>query len=120
MSLSMQVSVITALVDHTDTAARTLFSLPQGAVPLFATVQTEVAFNDTGTDVLDLGIAGDEDYFAAGVSVAAAGGQMVAFSQSPVLASQTGVVAKYTGQNGDATQGRARVAVAYGTPFYPH
>lgn len=111
------VTVIYGYVDFTDTTPKTLFTLPRGATPLFAVVQTLTAFNDTGTDLLELGIAGDNDYFAAGLSVAALGGQFSTLTQSPQLEAQTGVTATYTGQNSNASAGKALVTVAYANPF---
>ena len=120
MTMNRGIVMIQGTVGHADAASKLLCTLPTGAVPLFAVVQTEVAFNDSGTDTLALGIAGDDDYFAAGINVASAGGQMVVFSHSPELALMTGVLATYTGQNGDATAGRAVVNLAYATPFEVH
>ena len=91
MSMNRGIVMIQEAVGYADAASKLLCTLPTGAVPLFAVVQTEVAFNDSGTDTLDLGIAGDDDYFAAGINVATAGGQMVVFSHSPELALMTGV-----------------------------
>ncbi len=119
MSMNRGLVAIQAVVTHKDTAAKSLFSLPSGATPLYAIVQTEVAFNDSGTDVLNLGIDQDDDYLAAGVSLAAVGGQMVVFNQSPDLGRQVGVIGKYIGQNGDATAGRAVVNLIFATPFEP-
>lgn len=119
MSMNRGIVMIQEAVGYAEAVPKLLFTLPTGAVPLFAVVQTEVAFNDSGTDTLNLGIAGDDDYFAAGINVATAGGQMVVFSHSPELALMTGVTATYAGQNGDATAGRAVVNLAYATPFEP-
>ena len=120
MSMNRGIVMIQEAVGYAEAAPKLLFTLPQGAVPLFAVVQTETAFNDSGTDSLALGIAGDDDYFAAGVNVATVGGQMVVFSHSPELALMTGVLATYTGQNGDATAGRAVINLVYATPFELH
>ncbi len=119
MGMNRGLVMIQAVVTYQDTTPRSLFSLPSGAIPLYAVVQTEVAFNDSGTDVLNLGIDQDDDYLAAGVSLASVGGQMVVFNQSPDLSRQVGVIAKYIGQNGDASAGRAVVNLIFATPFEP-
>ena len=120
MGMSLHAVILKETVTYLNTAAKSLFSLPPGTIPLFAIVQVETAFNDSGTDTLALGIAGDDDYFAAGVNVATPGGQMVVFSHSPELALMTGVLAAYCGQNGDATTGRAVINLVYATPFEVH
>lgn len=119
MGMNRGLVSIQGVVTFRDTTARSLFSLPPGATPLFAIVQTEVAFNDTGADTLNLGIDQDDDYFAAGISLAAVGGQMVVFSQSPNLDRQVGVIGKYTGANSNATAGRAVINLVFATPFEP-
>ena len=119
MSMNRGLVTIQAVVTYQDTTAKSLFSLPSGAIPLYAIVQTEVAFNDSGTDTLNLGIDQDDDYLAAGVSLAAVGGQMVVFNQSPEFSRQVGVIGKYLGQNGDAAAGRAVVNLIFATPFEP-
>lgn len=119
MGMNRGLVMIQGVVGYQDTTPRSLFSLPSGAIPLYAVVQTEVAFNDSGTDVLNLGVDQDDDFLAAGVSLASASGQMVVFSQSPEFGRQVGVIAKYVGQNGDATAGRAVVNLVFATPFEP-
>ncbi len=119
MSMNRGLVTIQAVVTYQDTVAKSLFSLPSGATPLLAIVQTEVAFNDSGTDILNLGVDQDDDYLAAGVSLASVGGQMVVFNQSPEFGRQVGVIGRYAGQNGDATAGRAVVNLVFATPFEP-
>lgn len=110
------VVAISADVTHEDTAARALFTLPPGATPLFAVVQVLAAFDDTGTDLVDLGIPGDDDYFANDVDVSAVGGSLVVVPNATVTG-QTALTAKYTGANGDAAAGRATVTLVYASPF---
>lgn len=119
MGMNRGLVMIQGVVRYGDTAPKSLFSLPSGAIPLYAVVQTEVAFNDSGTDTLNLGIDQDDDYLAAGVSLASVGGQMVVFNQSPEFGRQVGVIGRYVGQNGDATAGRAVVNLVFATPFEP-
>lgn len=117
--LNLGVVMQQATVTYLNTSAKALFSLPTGAVPLFAVVQTETAFDDTGTDLLQIGAGTDADYFASGISVAATGGQLVALNRSPVLTGQTQVTATYTGENSNAAAGRAKINLIYATPFDP-
>lgn len=117
MTVPNTTHVVYAYVNYTDTAAKELFALPAGAIPLFANVQVEVAFNDTGTDVLDIGIPGTADYFVADQAVSAPGGAHVALAQCPLLTAPATVTATYTGQNSNASAGRALVVMAYMTPF---
>ena len=119
MSMNRGNVTMQGVVVHKDTAPKALFSLPQGATPLLAVVQTEVAFNDSGTDTLSLGIPGDADYYAAAIDVGTPGGQLVALSHSPELGSMGAVLATYTGQNGDATGGRAVINLVVAMPFEP-
>lgn len=119
MGMNRGLVMIQAVVGHRDTTPQSLFSLPSGAIPLYAIVQTEVAFNDSGTDTLNLGIDQDDDYLASGISLAAVGGQMVVFNQSPEFGRQVGVIGKYIGQNSDATAGRAVVNLVFASPFEP-
>lgn len=117
--LNLGVVVQQATVTYLDTTAKALFSLPAGATPLFAVVQVETAFDDTGTDLVEIGAGSDADYFASGISVAATGGQMVVLTKSPVLTGQTQVTATYTGENANAAAGRAKISLIYATPFQP-
>lgn len=117
--LNLNLVVAQGTVTHLDTTAEPLFSLPAGAIPLFAVVQTETAFNDSGTDLVQIGKGTDNDYYASGISVAATGGQLIMLNQSGALTAQAQITATFTGQNSDATAGRAKVNLVYATPFYP-
>lgn len=99
--------------------SKTLFSLPSGATPLLAMVVVTTAFNDSGADTLELGISSDPDYYAVGIPLGATGSQLIALTNVRALARKTGIVAKYTGENSDATAGRAEVHVLYSSPFKP-
>ena len=119
MAMNRGVVTVQGALTFADTSPRLLFTLPQGATPLLAVLQVETAFDDSGTDLLALGIAGDGDYFAAALDVSAAGGQLVTLAQAPETARALGVTATYSGQNGDAAAGRAVVTLLYATPFEP-
>jgi hypothetical protein len=119
MGMSLGAVVAQGSVSHTNTTAKTLFSLPPGAVPLFAVVHTSVAFNDSGTDLLSIGAGSVATYFASGINVGAIGGQMIVLNQVPNLERQTQVTVTYTGANGNSSAGRARISLVYATPFDP-
>ena len=119
MGMSLHAVILKETVTYQNTAAKALFSLPPGTIPLFAIVQVETAFNDSGTDLLTLGKGADGDYFASGIDLSTAGGKLVMLNQSAPLTAKAGVTATYTGQNGNATAGRAIVLLVCGTPFDP-
>lgn len=119
MGMSLHAVILKETVTYQNTAAKALFSLPPGTIPLFAIVQVETAFNDSGTDLLALGKGADGDYFASGIDLSTAGGKLVMLNQSAPLAAKAGVTATYSGQNGNATAGRAIVLLVCGTPFDP-
>jgi hypothetical protein len=103
----------------TDTTAKPLFTLPIGAVPLFASVHVKTAFNGSGTNLLSIGKAGSAAYYASGVSLAATGALLIALNESDTLTSRQGITATVTDGAGDATTGRAIVRIVYSTPFRP-
>ena len=118
--LGGDVAVRYGTVTFEDTSATTLFDLPQGAVVVDAMVEVTTAFDDSGTDQLDVGLGSDGDYFvnnldvsSTGVSRYGATGFIAARAFGDPLENNTAVTATYTGQNGDATEGEAVVAVWY-------
>lgn len=119
MPMSKGVVAAQATVSYTDTGGKGLLILPRGAIPLGAVVQVETAFNDSGTDYLDLGAKTAGDRFANNIDVSAQGSQIVPFRDTAPLAGMVEIMATYTGQNGDANAGKARVSIVYATPFEP-
>lgn len=117
MNLGVQVAV--GEVTFGDTTAKQLFALPKGAYVLDVRVQVETAFNDSGTDLLDIGTDSDADYFVNDADVSSAGYLAVTLLQAPKLTSLTGITATYTGQNSNASAGKALVYVVFGSPFEP-
>jgi hypothetical protein len=105
---------------YQDTAAKTLFTLPKGAVPVFWWLNVTTAFNSSGTDLADLGITGDGDYFANDVDVAAAawlppstsGMDKSRLCAAP-LAEDTDVTAQFAQSVADASAGAATFCVFY-------
>ena len=119
MALSRTVVENSETILFTNTAAKTLFTLPIGAVPLFASVYVKTAFNDSGTNLLSIGKAGSAAYYASGVSLDATGALLIALNESDTLESRQGITATFAGSVGDATAGRAIVRIVYSTPFRP-
>lgn len=111
------VVVISDKVAFTDTAAKYMFSLPNKAIPMSFVVQVDVAFDDTGTDLLNIGTASDPDHFAAGVVVSATGAITVPSLVAGALDGRTGIYVTYVGENGNATAGRAQIHAVYASPF---
>lgn len=111
------VATIFGTVAYTDTTAKSLFTLPEGAVVVGITVNVTTAFNDTGTDLLDIGITGTGNYYANDLNVATATqittGMQVARLFSTPLAEDTVVTATFIGQNADALAGAATVCFLY-------
>lgn len=119
MAISRTVVEVSETILFTDTTAKDLFSLPVGAVPLFASVQVKTAFNDSGTNLLSIGVPTSATYFASDVSLDATGALLVALNQTDELTRRQGITATFTGSAGDATAGRAVVRLVYSTPFRP-
>ncbi len=97
-----------------------LFTLPEGAVIVGWLVNVTTAFNDTGTDVLDLGDGTTANRFANDLNVASAGQIVTGFDPDELfdaLDAPTTIHATYVGENaggvGAASAGAATVAAFY-------
>lgn len=108
----------TATVAYTDATAKDLFSLPAGAVPIDVLVDVTTLFNDSGTDLLEVGKTGATTHFFGSLDVSSTGRKTptrtnlgVSVGTSPIT-----VQAKFTGQNANANQGAAVVTVLYIMP----
>jgi len=109
-SASQAVFQSRATVSYTDTSAKTLFTIPAGADIIGIIVDVTTAFNDSGTDLLDIGTSSDGDYFKNDLDVSSVGQTMTGWSHlGDVGSSDITVTATYTGQNGDASAGQATV-----------
>lgn len=106
-----------ATVDYTDTTDINLFVLPAGAVIFQWLVNVKTAFNDSGTDLLNIDGAATATY-ALNLDVGVIGQITAGFVPSKLfdtpLGTDTQITAKYTGQNANANAGSAVVAVQYG------
>lgn len=103
-------------IAYTNTTAKDLVTLPANAVIDDILVNVTTAFNDSGTDLLDIGLKGGAgDYYAADVDVSSAvlvrpSGITHAGSVGATAVTITGT---YAGQNTNATAGAATVTVIY-------
>lgn len=114
--LGGSVAVMYGTVSYTTTTDTTLFTLPARAVIVQWLVDVKTAFNDSGTDLLNIGGAASNTY-AASLDVSATGqipnGYVASQMFATPLATDTAVTAKYTGQNGNANAGSAVVCCFY-------
>lgn len=105
-------------VEYTDDGDPVLaFTLPQGAVPLFWQVNIPTAFDDTGTNLLDIGTEDDGDAFAANLDVSATGQIPNGFDPDALnvmLTVETDVYLTFAGENGNSANGVAHVTCFYG------
>jgi hypothetical protein len=98
----------------------TIGVLPPGAVVVGGGVQLVTTFNDSGTDLLDVGVTADADEFASALVVSVTAPLYIAFDELATNNSYTAtgeltVTATYTGANSDSTAGSADVIVFYVT-----
>lgn len=103
-----------ATLAHTDTAAKTLFTLPAGVVIVGFFVNVSTAFNDGASNVLDIGDETTADRFVADLDCGAdgAGMNVVASADEAALAADTVVTGVYTPGTG-ATAGAATIVCQY-------
>lgn len=105
-----------ASVAYTDTTAKTLFTLPAGAVIVGWLVNVSTAFNSSGTDLLDIGNSGTANAYANDLNVASAGQINTGFVVSALfteLTEEVTVTATFVQSVADATTGAATIAVLY-------
>lgn len=120
-TISKPVKQISGVVKYTDTAGVVLFTLPPGSVPLRWTVNVTTAFNNAGTDLLDIGKSGSTEFYAKDVDVSATGNTVVTSLNSDELTAMTAILATYTGSSTAATTGLATVILEYTDAFqYVH
>lgn len=96
--------------------AQTVGTIPSGAVLLTAlsgAVVTTV-FNDSGTDLLDIGTSANDDLFATDLDVSTLGFKPCDESVADALfAADTVITATYAGQNSNMTTGSAEIVIAF-------
>lgn len=67
------IAVMHNTFDKEDTTAKTLFTLPAGAIPLEWWIDVTVDFDAGTNNDIDLGIDTDDDYFAADMAIGTLG-----------------------------------------------
>lgn len=113
------VTTLRATLAYTDTTAKALFTIPAGAYITAWVINVTTAFNDSGTDLLDIGVSGTQQKFAASVDVSSTGlksSGVVAAQIGAVQASAQAVTGLYTGQNSNASAGAATIMVQFYIP----
>lgn len=99
-----------------DTTAATVGVIPAGSLILkpASGVHVVTAFNDSTTDVVDVGTTDDGDLFATDLDVSAVGFKVLDEDIAGLrVSSEVTVTATYAGGTGDATAGEAEVVIAY-------
>lgn len=116
-TLAVKFSAVTYL--NISTLPASLFALPLGAVIVGWIVNITTAFNGTGTNLLDIGISGTTQKYAAALNVGASGQITYGFVASQLfttaLAETADVQAIYTDGNSNSSAGALTVAVLYMT-----
>lgn len=111
------VAVKFGTVAYTDTTAKTLFTLPKGAVIVGGVVNVSTAFNSGDSALLDLGLAATANALANDLDVDTAGQLVSGFAVAALFAApltaDTAVTATYIGAGTAANAGAATVAVYY-------
>lgn len=113
------VSCAVGLVEYTDSTAKTLFTLPAGAVPIFWWIDIPTDFNAATTNTLEIGLSSDSDYFAAAIDVGTQGvilagaTNTVAARLGVRLSEETSITATFSETGTAATTGQAYVFVQY-------
>lgn len=105
-----------ATLAYTDTTAKDLFTLSSGAQIIGFVVNVTTAFNDSGTDLVDIGDGTTADRFVADLDVSSAGISLVASDDEAALSADTVVKGVYTGGNTDASAGAATITAVYIVP----
>ena len=109
--------LIKKVVYGDDATQLTVGVVPAGSIIINARAEVKTAFNDSGTDLIDIGNSGDADEFCANLDVSTVGTKLDASTfnaaADKVFTSDTTIVCQYDGANSDATAGLAYVVVEY-------
>jgi len=105
---------IMGVIEYTDDGTPVVIGvIPRGAILLPPQVNVIVAFDDTGTDLLDIGKAGDGDAYALNLDVSSAGqivtGMIATAFDGVPLTAETEINMQYDGSNSDASAGKALI-----------
>lgn len=105
-----------ATLTYTDTTAKDLFTLPSGAMLIGFTIHVSTAFDDSGSDLIDIGDGTTADRFVAGHDASSGGISLVASADEAALSAGTVVKGVYAGGNTDASAGAATITALYIVP----
>jgi hypothetical protein len=104
---------------YTNTTAKALFTIPAGAYIVQWVLNVTTAFDSDGTDLVDIGITGTAEKFAADVDVAATGLKttgVVAAQIGAVQATAQPVLGIYTNGGSAASAGAMTIMVQFYIP----
>lgn len=114
--------VVKAEVLYTNTTQTTIITLPTDAVIWEIGLGVSTIFNDSGFEVLKVGVTGTEDKYISGEDLSVVGTvsigtqTMGTYQNMPdTISGSTNVTFTYVGENTDATQGQAFVYIHYTT-----
>lgn len=112
---TQQVHYLRKDVTYADTTAVTVGTLPAGAliVPAMSGMNVSTAYNDSGTDLIDIGTTADDDLYATNLDVSAVGFKPLDEAVSLYVAAETTLTATYAGQNSNASAGVGQIVIAY-------
>jgi hypothetical protein len=123
---SQQVQYLRKRINYNSSGIATAFTigyLPAGASVIGGGVHIVTAFNDSGTDTLDVGFIGgttDDNAYATLLDLSAVGFIVLdelAATTNIQQSVTTTVTCKYNGQNTNATAGAADVTIMYSLPI---
>ena len=96
--------------------ALTVGILPAGSMiltPISGAIVT-TAFNDSGTDLIDIGSSANDDLLATDLDVSTVGVKVLDEAMGLMLLTEdTTITATYAGQNANASTGAAEIVIAY-------
>ena len=114
------VQVAKAEILYTNTSQTIIITLPTDAVINEIGLEVRILFDDSGTNLLDVGITGTGNRYINVKSIASTyfdnSGREITISFQNVpdrMVSSTNITFQYTGQNSDATQGQAFIYIYY-------
>lgn len=98
--------------------AKVIGTIPAGSVILkpCSGVNVSTLFNDSGTDLLDIGTTANDDLFATDLVISAVGFLALDEAVSNYVASDTTFTATYAGENSNASAGVAQVVIVFIPP----
>ena len=104
-----------ALVFGDEGVAKTVGIVPDGALLLkpLSGVFVNVAFDDSGTDVLDIGPSTNDDLWMTDGDLSSIAFVALDEAVTMLVSGDSTVIATYTGQNNNAAAGAAVVVIAY-------